>query len=647
MIKIKKIILLLGDKMKKFYYVFISLLVIGICSRFVYLRFYKHDMYVEEYLKVKNKYIYGETAPRGRIMDRNGRILVDNIGVNTVIYHHMSNNDVYDIAGEISEIIELREEASIDELKEFYMLNNETDFLLTDEEKDLLAHRKLTLKESEDLKRERLDEYITYSEEESRLIHLYFLMNKGYIYSSKILFKDVDDKVCALINESNIPGLSCEYTTKRVYLYDSMNALYGTVGSISKENKDYYLSKGYSLSDEVGLSYLEKEYDDYLKGEKALYKVNDDNTLSLVKNSRNGNDLVLTIDIDLQLKINEIIKNNIALSKTLKNTDYYNSSYVIVSDPNTGEILASTGLMNVNDTYYDVTQNILTSSFTVGSVIKGASHTVGYQNNLIEVGKKINDSCVKLYQVPMKCSYKKLGLIDDVTALKTSSNYYQFINAIKLTGQKYSANMVLDVNEDFFNVYRDTFAQFGLGVSTGIDLENESLGIRGKTVAADLLLNLSIGQYDAYTPLQLTNYINTIATSGIRNSLHYLKEVRNGDKKVFEYEVKELNKFTDNWFFERIKEGFRQVLYEGTGRGYTDISYKPAGKTGTSEIVYKDGVTTINQSYAMFAPYDNPKYSIVVLSPNISYNNDRDNYIAPINRYISKQVSELVLANLV
>ena len=58
----------------------------------------------------------------------------------------------------------------------------------------------------------------------------------------------------------------------------------------------------------------------------------------------------------------------------------------------------------------------------MGSVIKGASHTVGYQNNLIDIGKKINDSCVKLYQVPTKCSYKRLGYIDDITALKTSSN---------------------------------------------------------------------------------------------------------------------------------------------------------------------------------------------------------------------------------
>jgi len=386
---------------------------------------------------------------------------------------------------------------------------------------------------------------------------------------------------------------------------------------------------------------LEKEYDDYLRGEKAKYKVNSDNSLTLISEAKQGNDVILSIDIELQEKINQIIKDNLNKMDKMKNTKYFNTTYVIVSDPNTGEIIASTGLMKVKDSFHDVTTNILTSSFTVGSIIKGASHTVGYQNDLIQVGKKINDSCVKLYLVPEKCSHRKLGLIDDVTALKTSSNYYQFMTAIKLTGSKYSHNMKLKVTEEHFNIYRDTFASFGLGVSTGIDLENEFTGIQGNTIAPDLLLNLSIGQYDTYTALQLTNYINTIATGGSRYSLHYLKEVKDDDEVVYTYAPNLLNK-VENSNFKRITEGFKEVLYSGTGRGYTDTVYEPAGKTGTSEVVYAKNITTINQTYAMFAPITNPKYSIVVISPNISYNNDKNNYIAPINRYISKEVSKLV-----
>ena len=631
--------------MKKIYYCLITIIYLLIISRYLYIAYYKHDYYYEEYLNATNKIVYGLNAPRGRILDRNGKVLVDNIGTNTIVFHKLKNIDTKKIAHLLNTIIPNIKKASIDEQKKYYLTFNETDSLLTEKEQELYNNRKISQAEVEEIKLARIEPLLNYTNKEQQEIHLYYLLNKGYIYDSKIIAKDVSDEICAKINISNISGLTCEYTTKRIYLYDTLNDILGRTGNITKENKEYYLAKGYSLNDTVGLSYLEKQYDDYLRGEKAKYLVNEDNSLTLISNSKPGNDIYLSIDIELQLQINEILKKNLNKASNLKNTKYYNSSYVLVSNPNTGEIIASTGLMKVKDDFHDITTNILTSSFTMGSVIKGASHTVGYQNNLIDIGIKINDSCIKLYQVPTKCSYKRLGYIDDITALKTSSNYYQFLTAIKLTGNKYKCNMKLEVEEKDFNTYRDTFAEFGLGSKTGIDLENESLGIKGKTIAPDLLLNLSIGQYDTYTPLQLLNYINTIATNGKRYSLHYLKEVKNKDKIIYEYQPNLLN-IVKNSNFNRIKEGFKEVLYSGTGRGYTDTLYKPAGKTGTSEVVYNKDIITINQTYAMFAPYDNPQYSIVVISPNISYNNDYDNYIAPINRYISKEVSKLVFTSL-
>lgn len=635
----------MGDIMKKIYYCLITIIYLLIISRYLYIAYYKHDYYYEEYLNATNKIVYGLNAPRGRILDRNGKVLVDNIGTNTIVFHKLKNIDTKKIAHLLNTIIPNIKKASIDEQKKYYLTFNETDSLLTEKEQELYNNRKISQAEVEEIKLARIEPLLNYTNKEQQEIHLYYLLNKGYIYDSKIIAKDVSDEICAKINISNISGLTCEYTTKRIYLYDTLNDILGRTGNITKENKEYYLAKGYSLNDTVGLSYLEKQYDDYLRGEKAKYLVNEDNSLTLISNSKPGNDIYLSIDIELQLQINEILKKNLNKASNLKNTKYYNSSYVLVSNPNTGEIIASTGLMKVKDDFHDITTNILTSSFTMGSVIKGASHTVGYQNNLIDIGTKINDSCIKLYQVPTKCSYKRLGYIDDITALKTSSNYYQFLTAIKLTGNKYKYNMKLEVEEKDFNTYRDTFAEFGLGSKTGIDLENESLGIKGKTIAPDLLLNLSIGQYDTYTPLQLLNYINTIATNGKRYSLHYLKEVKNKDKIIYEYQPNLLN-IVKNSNFNRIKEGFKEVLYSGTGRGYTDTLYKPAGKTGTSEVVYNKDIITINQTYAMFAPYDNPQYSIVVISPNISYNNDYDNYIAPINRYISKEVSKLVFTSL-
>ncbi len=628
--------------MKKFYLILLTLLNLLVLSRFYILHYQKHEYYYEKYLLATENIVYGLNAPRGRILDRNGKVLVDNVGINTIVFHDLNHSDTLEMAKILLDIIPDTEVATLNEQKSFYLQQNDTDNLLTEKEQELYSHRKLTTEEVTNIKFSRIDNFLNYTEEEQQLIHLYTLLNKGYSYDPKIIESDVNDEICARVNSLNIDGLSCTYTTKRVYLYDTLNAIYGKVGSINLEDKEYYLDKGYSLNDEVGLSYLEKQYDEYLRGQKAKYQVQDDNTLVLLSEAQAGSDIFLSIDIDLQLQVNEVIKKNLTRATTMRDTKYFNSAYVIVSDPNTGEIIASSGLTKIKDSFHDVTTNILTNSFIVGSVIKGASHTVGYQNDLIDAGKKINDSCVKLYQVPLKCSHRKLGYIDDITALKTSSNYYQFMTAIKLTNHKYKYNMKLEVDETPFNIYRDTFASFGLGSSTGIDLDNEFLGIKGSKISADLLLNFSIGQYDTYTPLQITNYINTIATSGQRYALHYLKEVKNNDETIYTYEPQLLNTVESN--FPRIKKGFKEVM-TGTGAGYTDEKYNPAGKTGTAQVVYSKSVQTINSSYAMFAPYDNPKYSIVVITPNISYISGDNNYLAPINRYISQEISKIVFEN--
>lgn len=632
--------------MKKVYYFTLFFLITIISIRYIDLYYIKHNESLNKYLTLTNKIIKGPTAPRGRIYDCNGILLVDNIGTNTIIYRHIKGNDDYEIASKINNIL-LFEPATLEEQKDHYMNNNNTDYLLTTEELKQIEYRKLTKKQIEKLILSRIkEEKLNYTEEEKKIITILNLMNNGYSYDNKILKENVTDQECADINSLNQPGLTCEYTTTRKILFDSIKQLIGTTGKITKENKEYYLSLGYSLNDTVGLSYLEKAYDKYLKGTEATYQVNKDNSLTLLTKEIPGNDIYLTIDINIQNEIDNIIIKKLSDKDKYQNTKFYNSSYVIVSNPNDGSIIASTGISIINDEIHYIPTNTFTTSYTVGSVIKGASHTVGYQNNLIEYDKKILDSCVKLYQVPMKCSHKKLGYINDIEALKTSSNYFQFITAIKLTGNKYKNNMKINATQEHFDTYRNIFKTFGLGTTTGIDIENETYGITGSTIADDLLLNLSIGQYDTYTPLQLTSYINTISTSGKRYSLHYLKDIKNQKETIYTYEPKLLNTIEDTGYFKRIQEGFKEVVYNGTGRGYTDTKYKPAGKTGTAEVYYNKDINTINQTYAMYAPYDKPTYSIVVVSPNSSYNDGNNNYISPINRHISKEVSKLMFENL-
>lgn len=207
--------------MKKTYYFTIFILISIITIRYIDLYYLKHTESLNKYLTLTNKIINGPTAPRGRIYDRNGILLVDNIGTNTIIYRKIKGNNDYEIADSINKIIEFKP-STIEEQKEFYMHNNNTDYLLTAQELKQIEYRKLNKKQIEELILSRIKEdKLNYTEDEKKIITIYNLMNKGYSYDNKILKENITDQECADINSLNQPGLTCEYTTTRKILYDS------------------------------------------------------------------------------------------------------------------------------------------------------------------------------------------------------------------------------------------------------------------------------------------------------------------------------------------------------------------------------------------------------------------------------------------
>ena len=488
---------------------------------------------------------------------------------------------------------------------------------------------------------------------DKKIATIYELMNNGYSYDKKEIVRGISDDVYSRLVESNIKGITTELSWERVYNYgDILKDVFGTIGKIPKDEKEEYLKNGYELDDIVGISYLEKYYDEYLKGTKDLYKVNSDNTLTLVKKGSNGKDLILSIDIEVQKELEKIIENNIINAKKRKNTDYFNEAYSIVGMPLTGEIIAFSGRKLISDYHNPVFQNaninLITSSFTVGSVVKMGTISAGYKNKVIDIGSSVTDGCVKLYQVPIKCSYKKLGKINDLTAISKSSNYYQFKIALALAGEKYKYNMKLNTDITDFNKFRSIYNEYGLGSITGIDLPNEKTGIIGKNTSSDLLLNLSIGQYDTYTPVELFQYVNTIASGGIKKSPQLMKEIKDSNyAKQNDYKV--IGKVSlDNKYIERIKEAMHLATTSGTARNYIDKKYNPAGKTGTSETFIdtnKDNIMdtkTTSIAFVGFAPVENPQYSIVVLAPNIYVSKSYNYSKVYITRYISRDITKFL-----
>lgn len=662
------------EKRYRILVVIIIVIMTLLLSKLFYVQIIRNKYYSQKLESLKINIVEGDSAPRGRIYDRNGNLIVDNKSVKTIYYkkpNKVTAKEEVQTAYKVAEYINVDYSKLTEKmLKRFWILNNDTEAKsrITDEEWENLKLRKITKEDIENLKLDRVTEkdLSIYEDIDKEACYIYNLMNKGYYYTEKTIKNvDVTDEEYAKIAENidKIKGFNVKLDWEREYLYGNVfKTILGSVSSstsgIPYNLKEYYLEQDYSLTDRVGTSYIEYQYEKYLKGTKAKYEVNPDGSFTEISKGSRGNDIVLTIDINLQKAVEEILEEELIAAKSEAYTDYFDKSYVIINDPKTGEVLAMAGkqvVKNSDGSYIvrDYTPGVITSSVTPGSIVKGASHIVGYNTGALKIGEVRKDECIKIAATPLKCSFREYGYIDDLDALKYSSNTYQFLTAINVGGGHYSYNAPLVINEEAFDTYRNTFKEFGLGVHTGIDLPNESLGYKGKNRLSGLLLDFSIGQYDTYTPIQISQYMSTIANNGERMQPYLLKAVfkSNGEPLadiVYETEVKSLNKVnTDTQYLDRVKEGFKQVLDPGgTGSGYVDYSHNPAGKTGTAQSFLDtdgDGVidtATTTATFSAYAPYDNPEVVFTVISPDVAPEEVPYNSMSRVNTRISQKVSE-------
>lgn len=661
---------------EKRYNILIALIILLIlilsCCLF-YFQIIRNSFYIERLDYLTTTIIDGSSAPRGRIYDRNHKLIVDNKPVKVIYYKAPSGITVkeeIEVAYKVAEILDIDYTYLQDyDLKEFWIRNNynKANEKITNEEWEELEQRKITLDDIESMRRNRItdEDLNSYVEIDYKAAYIYYLMNKGYSYDEKIIKdEDVTDEEYALISENieKFKGFNTKLDWEREYLYGStFRTILGNVSTndsgIPYELKDEYLDKGYALNDRVGTSYLEYQYEEYLKGEKNKYEVLDNGTNKLISEGSRGNDIVLTIDIELQQAVEQILIDALYEAKNEPNTEFYNRSFVVIMEPNSGEILAMAGKQIIKGTngyeIYDYTPGVVTSPVVVGSVVKGASHIVGYNTGALSIGEVRNDFCIKIAATPEKCSWTKLGVLNDITALKQSSNSYQYQTAIKVGGGTYVYNQPLNINSDAFNIYRNTFNQFGLGVLTGIDLPVESLGYIGDSAQTGYLLDFVIGQYDTYTPIQLAQYVSTVANGGSRMQVHLLKEVYSSKNEeftdlIYKYEPVVLNKVdTKQEYLDRVKQGFKAVLdYDGTGYGYMPNYINPAGKTGTSQSFVdsnQDGIVdteTLTNTFIGYAPYDNPIVSFAIVSPDVTHYNNSSTYRTAVNKKISYEVSK-------
>ena len=421
--------------------------------------------------------------------------------------------------------------------------------------------------------------------------------------------------------KEELKGVVLEVKPRRDYLYNDFAAhSLGYVGEIDKEELQRLGNPKFQGGDIIGKAGLEKYYDDILRGEKGGKEVEVDASgqeiaTLLYQKPVPGKDLVLTIDRDLQL-----YGENLLFGK---------KGSIIVSDPNTGEILAlvnrpsfspnifANGISSSDwqrlstDTDYPLTNRSVQGVYSPGSIFKVVTAIAALEEGVTDRKRKIYCSG----------SFELAGQV--FTCWKeTGHGSLSIVDAIAHSCNIYFYTLGKDLGIERFNKYMQTF---GLGEKTGIDLPAEAVGtipsaqwkqreVKEIWFPGDTI-NLSIGQgYLLLTPLQVHNIITAITGEGEIYKLHLVKKVISADGKTVK-EIKpeiyrKLNFSPDT--FKIVKEGLRQTILKGTGWRANIKGLAVAGKTGTAQN--PQGET--HAWFIGFAPYENPEVCITVFLEN-------------------------------
>lgn len=596
-------------------------------------------------------------VPRGEIFDRTGKLVVGNTPLNAITYTRpklIKPEEMLKIAENLAKLIDIETDRITDsDKRDYWLLKNsdEAEKKISKKELAKLKDKELTDGEIYKIRKKRVtkEELDSLTDKDMKILAIYREFNSGYPLTPHIVKNNnVTEKEFATVSEQldKLAGVDTATDWKRYYPFGStLKTILGKVTSseegLPAELVDYYLAHDYNRNDRVGKSYLEYEYESVLHGEKKKLKNVTDNAGNIVNSEvlnegNKGKDLVLTIDMELQKEVEKIIEKELRAAKSRGGTGLLDRAFVVLLEPYTGEVLTLAGKQYVNGKVEDFALGTFTTSYAMGSSVKGATVLTGFMTDAINPGQYFVDEPLKILGTPTKSShFNRSGRVNmnDISALKRSSNVYMFKTAIEIGQGSYRYNRSLKLKDETFKIMREHFNQFGLGTRTGLDLPGEQVGFKGPNQPTGKALDFAIGQYDSYTPLQLAQYVATIANGGNRMKTHIVKEIREPSHSkdelgpvVQDISPKVLNRLDveDEWL-ERVQKGFYQVVNapDGTGynAGYRSLPVKVAGKTGTAQAFY-DGpkkessmVQTTNQTFVAYAPYEKPEVAMAVVVP--------------------------------
>ena len=623
------------------------ILILAVVFGFIYelfsIQVLNHEFYASQNNTVKTYTVPIQSA-RGEIVDRNGNPLVTNRQGNSIVLNAAyfpsakENDERNTVILNLIKLFRKNKEEYVHNLPLKLTKSGKVKFI-TKKDSDTYENDIKTMKSSDMFN---LQSYATAQNCYDAMIEKYGL--EGYVEKygketafeigsiryelTRLLFSvsnpitiadDVSDKTVAAIkeNKAKFLGADVQVIAYREYTDSTLAPhIIGTIRKINAEEYDRLKDSGYSITDEIGESGLEKACEEYLRGtpgEKTITIDGEGNvTEEVTKEPVQGDTVVLTINKDLQ-KLAQV-----KLAKICRQVSYLSTGAVVVEDCNNGEVLAAASYPSYDlDDYYEKYSTLANDSakplynrfamgaYAPGSTFKPMMSCAALEENVVTQSTKFG--CSGVYSI----SGMKFGCLDAHgsenvrTALRDSCNVYFYNCAKKLGIEK-------------MNMYG---AMFGLGEKTGVEIPEAAGILAGPEYrkkynmiwAPGDTIQAGIGQSDnLFTPLQLVNYCSTIANGGTRYQLHFVKShisnatgatIETGSNVVQAVDVSSKN-------LKIVREGMRMVATSGgPWRTFSQLDVNIACKTGTSQVKV-NGVKKNNGFLISFAPYENPEISV-------------------------------------
>ncbi|WP_251547949.1 peptidoglycan D,D-transpeptidase FtsI family protein [Limosilactobacillus caecicola] len=620
----------------------VGLLLLALAVRLFYLQVMNGASYKAE-VKRSDTTTQTNNVQRGMIYDSNGKVLVGNQATQAITYtkgQNVDSDDLYKIANRLGKYL------TVPTTK--LTTRNQQDYYLADNShlKAVLKHVKSSSSSAQ------YDDAIAYlnkhphyfklTKDQKNKAMIYATMSGAYSLSTTyIKSKNVSAKELAEVSEhlSDMPGVKIGTAWTRNYPQGKdIQSLVGTVSTsgLPSDSVNTLLSQGYSRNDNVGQSYLEKQYQATLAGSKSQTQVttsgNNVTKSKVVYPGKKGDNLVLTINSKFQKDVQKILKQNFPAGSNSTGV------YAVVMNPYTGAIYAMGGIDRDPSTGKTTTDEIgaINHPIVMGSVVKPATIMAGLMEKVITpTNNTLTDMPIKVAGTSAKTSwFNKTGSanmsLNAASALEVSSNSYMMQVLMKIGGMNYHSGAQLTLKPSIFTKMRYYYKMFGLGQKTGIDLPGEVAGYTGASGKKNIgsALDLSYGNYDGYTTIQLAQYMSTIANGGYRMKPYIVKEIRgtksNGELGNITYTAKPQVQQVipaPKSYFELVRKGLYQVTHGTssytTAKSLSSVTPSISAKTGTAETFYKKQ-STETLSFAGYAPSSNPQVVVALAISNAS-----------------------------